>query len=384
MERFAWQQARSVAEAATLAKRTVAEAMLADPAQPAAADCVVLKAGGIDLLDLMKERLLRPARVVNLREIPGLGEITMNIGTGDTSTGDTSTGNTGSGNANARSTSATGASAGDASGVRIGALVTLAQLAAHPALRQRYTALADAAASSASPQIRQVATLGGNLLQRPRCWYFRSAAHHCARKGGDHCFAFAGENHYHAVFGQAGCAIVHPSTVATALVALDARVELATAQGTSRTVKLGDFLVGPEIDIRRETDLRAGEVLTAVLLPPASPGARSAFLKQAEKPSFDWSIADVAVVLECASDGRCRRAAVVLGATAPVPWRARQAESVLAGQMIDPVAARAAGQAAIAGAAPLPHNAYKLPILAALVRRAVLQAAGTADPEDAR
>ncbi len=344
MQPFAWQQARSVTEAATLARQTAAQAMLADPTQPA--DSVVLKAGGIDLLDLMKDDLLHPNRVVNLRAIPGLDGI-----------------------------------AEDANGVRIGALVTLEQLAANPTLRQRATALADAAASAASPQIRHVATLGGNLLQRPRCWYFRSAAHHCARKGGDRCFAFAGENQYHAVFGQAGCAMVHPSTVATALLALEARVELATAQGSARSVQLGDFLVGPEIDVRRETDLRAGEVLTAVVLPPAPASARSAFLKQSEKPSFDWSIADVAVVLDQAPDGRCRRAGVVLGAAAPVPWRARQAEAALAGQMIDPAVAHAAGQAAVAGATPLPHNAYKLPILAALVRRAVLQAAVVPDQE---
>ncbi len=159
----------------------------------------------------------------------------------------------------------------DDGGTRIGAMVTLEQLAAHPALRQRYTALADAAASSASPQIRHVATLGGNLLQRPRCWYFRSAAHHCARKGGEHCFAFAGENQYHAIFGHDGCAIVHPSTIATALVAFNARVELVNAQGGTRVLALEAFLVGPDVDVRRETDLRAGEVLTAVLLPPLSP-----------------------------------------------------------------------------------------------------------------
>jgi len=344
MQPFAWQQARSVTEAATLARQTVAQAMLADPAQPT--DSVVLKAGGIDLLDLMKQDLLRPSRVVNLRAIPGLDSITE-----------------------------------DTNGLRIGALVTLEQLAASPALRQRTTALADAAASAASPQIRHVATLGGNLLQRPRCWYFRSAAHHCARKGGDRCFAFAGENQYHAVFGQAGCAMVHPSTVATALVALDARVELATAQGTTRQVKLADFLVGPAIDIKRETDLRAGEILTAVLLPPTPATARSAFIKQAERSSSDWSIAEAAVLLDRAPDGRCQRAAVVLGAAAPVPWRASQAEAALTGQMIDPATAHAAGQAAIAGAVPLPHNAYKLPILAALVRRAVLQAAGAPDQE---
>jgi xanthine dehydrogenase YagS FAD-binding subunit len=264
----------------------------------------------------------------------------------------------------------------DGGGMRIGALVTLEQLAAHPALRQHYTAFADAAASAASPQIRHVATLGGNLLQRPRCWYFRSAAHRCARKGGDHCFAFGGENQYHAVFGHDGCAMAPPSTAATALVAFDARVELVNARGVPRTASLADFLVWPNIDIRRETDLHAGELLTSVLLPPTAPGTRSAFLKQAERSSPDWSIADVAVVLDRAPDGSCQRARVVLGAAAPVPWRVQQAEAALAGRTIDAAVAHTAGEAAIAGAVPLSGNGYKLPILATLVRRAALQAAG--------
>lgn len=347
MESFSWRNARAVAEATTLAGRTVAEAMLADPAMPAAPDCVVLKAGGIDLLDLMKEGLLRPTCVVNLRVVPGLDLI-----------------------------------ADDGGHVRIGALVTLEQLARHPLLRLRYAALADAAGSSASPQIRHMATVGGNLLQRPRCWYFRSIAHRCVRKGGDHCFAFAGENQYHAVFGHDGCAIVHPSTAATALIAFDARVELVNARGDKRIVPLADFLLGPGTDITRECDLRASEVLTAVLLPPLAPGTRSAFLKQSEKPSFDWSIADVAVVMDRASDGRCARAAVVLGAAAPVPWRAHLAETALTGQTIDAAVAHAAGQAAISGAVPLRYNAYKLPILAALVTRAALQAAGVAEQQE--
>ena len=352
MQPFAFQAARTVPEAASLTSTTVADAMLADPT--AAADSVVLKAGGIDLLDLMKEGLLRPGRIVNLREVPGLDTIVSDPN-----------------------------GVADADGVRIGTLVTLAQLAVHPLLRQRYTALADAAGASASPQIRHVATLGGNLLQRPRCWYFRSAAHYCARKGGDPCFAFVGENQYHAVFAQYGCAIVHPSTAATALVAFGARVALANAQGAPRSVPLAEFLVGPEVEMTRENTMRANEVLTAVVLPAMPTGTLSAFLKAAEKPSFDWSIADVAVVLDCAPDGRCQHAAVVLGAAAPIPWRARQAEAALVGHMIDPDAARSAGKAAIAGAVPLTHNAYKLPILAALVRRAVLQAGGIVDPEDA-
>lgn len=338
MQPFSWQSARSVTEAASLAKTTVADAMLGET------DSVVLKAGGIDLLDLMKENLLKPTRVVNLREVPGLDGITQ-----------------------------------DESGVRIGALVTLEQIASHPVLRQRYTALADAAGSSASPQIRHLASIGGNLLQRPRCWYFRSAAHYCARKGGDPCFAFVGENQYHAVFGQYGCAIVHPSTAATALVAFGAHVELASAQG-ARSVALADFLTGPETDITRENTLRAGEVLTAIVLPALPDTTRSVFLKQAERPSFDWSIADVAVVLDCSAEGKCQRASIVLGAAAPIPWRATHAEAALTGQIIDDAVAQAAGRAAIEGAAPLRHNAYKLPIFTTLVRRAVLRAVGKENP----
>jgi xanthine dehydrogenase YagS FAD-binding subunit len=226
-----------------------------------------------------------------------------------------------------------------------------------------------------------VATLGGNLLQRPRCWYFRSAAHHCARKGGDHCFAFAGENQYHAVFGHNGCAIVHPSTVATALLAHNARVELVNAQGVTRVVPIAAFLVGPEVDITRETDLRAGEVLTAVLLPPVTGGTRSVFLKQAERLSSDWSIADVAVVLDRGPDGQCQSISIALGAAAPVPWRARAAEAALTGQMIDAALAHTAGEAAVANGAPLSRNAYKLPILATLVRWAILKAAAIPNPE---
>jgi len=250
--------------------------------------------------------------------------------------------------------------------------VTLAQLAEHPLLRARYRALADAAGQSASPQIRQVATIGGNLLQRPRCWYFRSLHHHCVRKGGEACFAFAGENQYHAIFGHNGCAIVHPSTSATALVAFDARVELAGAQGRKRTVALEDFLLSPEQDIERENDLKPGEILTAVLLPPLKQGTRSAHLRQGELESFDWPLADVAVVLDMPAGEVCERAAIVLGAAAPVPYRAKEAQAVLAGNQVSNDAARRAARAALAGAMPLSQNAYKLPMFEALVRRVIL------------
>lgn len=340
MHPFAWRQAKTAEEAARAADSTVAAAMAAEPDTPEAAPWV-LKGGGIDLVDLLKEGLLRPAGLVNLRGVPGLAEIAETEG-----------------------------------GARVGAGVTLRTITAHPLLRARYPALAAAAGASASPEIRALATLGGNLLQRPRCWYFRSALHHCARKGGEHCFAFAGENVYHAVLGHDGCAMVAASTSATALLAYDATVELLAADGSRRRVPLGDFMVGPEIDITRETDLRPGEVLVAVHLPKLPEGARSAFRKAAEKPSFDWSIGDVAVLIGRDGLGVCRQARVALGAVAPVPWRARAAEAVLVGARIDEAVAARAAEAALAGAEPLRQNAYKVPLLAALLRRTVLEAAG--------
>jgi xanthine dehydrogenase YagS FAD-binding subunit len=337
MNNFEWMTAGDVAQASSAANTTVAAAMASQSGRPAA-DAIVVKAGGIDLLDLMKEGLLTPRRLINLRTVPGLDRI-----------------------------------APDGEGLRIGANVTLAVLAADPNIRARYRALADAAGSSASPQIRHVATIGGNLLQRPRCWYFRSSAHHCARKGGNTCFAFAGENQYHAIFDHNGCAIVHPSTAATALVAFGAQLELADKAGAKRVVMLEDFFTLPEIDIQRENNLKPGEIVTAVLLPALAATMRSAHLKQGETESFDWPIADVAVVLDM-SGNVCRKASVVLGAAAPVPHRAAAAEAVLAGKTIDETAARTAAQAALRGARPLTKNAYKLPIFETLVRRAILAA----------
>jgi xanthine dehydrogenase YagS FAD-binding subunit len=339
MNRFEWAIPHGVADAAGAGSATVADAMHSRSGSPPT-DAVILKAGGVDLLDLMKEGLLTPKRMVNLRAVPELGRIVEEK---------------------------------DAS-VRIGATATLAQLAAHPAIRAQYRALAQAAGNSASPQLRNVATIGGNLLQRPRCWYFRSLDHHCLRKGGSACFAFAGENEYHAIFGQNGCAIVHPSTSATALVAFNAQVELVDARRRKRLVALEKFFVPPEQDIARENDLKAGEILTAVLLPPLERSVRSAHLRQGELDSFDWPIADVAVVLDLDAAGVCRRASVVLGAAAPVPHRAKAAESALAGRSVTEEVARSAAQAALAGATPMSRNGYKLPIFEALVRRAILDA----------
>jgi xanthine dehydrogenase YagS FAD-binding subunit len=341
MRNFAFARAETIRQAASGAG-LVADAMLAPEGGASSGEVRVVKAGGIDLIDLMKEGLLAPAEVISLTAVPGLDAIAP---TPD-------------------------------GGLSVGSMVTLARLAADPMIRERYPALAEAAGESASPQIRAVATLGGNLLQRPRCWYFRSAEFRCLRKGGGHCYAISGENQYHAIFDNRFCAIVHPSTPATALVALSAEAELVDGDGGTRRVALEDFFVGPDRDVQRENDLKAGELLAAILLPPAS-GLRMAHMKLAQKESFDWPLADVAVVLDLAQGGTCNRASIVLGAAAPTPWRARAAEAVLSGKTVDSNLAAQAGQAAVDGATPLSANAYKAPMFEALVKRAILKAAAS-------
>jgi xanthine dehydrogenase YagS FAD-binding subunit len=341
VNRFAWTSAKSIAEATAGASTTVASAMTMSSETIA-----VVKAGGIDLLDLLKEGLLKPGKVVSLSAVPGLDAIAEE----------------------------------KSGGLRIGPMVTLAALADHALVQERYPALADALRSSASPQIRNVATLGGNLLQRPRCWYFRSQAYHCLRKGGGHCFAISGENQYHAIFDNMPCAIVHPSTAATVLVALGATAELTDASGAVRQLALADFFVSPDRDLQRENDLQPQEILTAIRLPHLLPNVRMAHMKQGEKDSFDWPLADVAVCLELNPDGTCKRAAIVLGAAAPVPHRATAAEAALVGKSIDEHAAAEAGRLALAGATPLSKNAYKLPLFETLVRRALIKASAIATP----
>jgi xanthine dehydrogenase YagS FAD-binding subunit len=297
----------------------------------------VVKAGGIELMDLLKEGLIAPSRLVNLRAVPGLDRIQDR----------------------------------GAEGVRVGPLVTLARLAEDRAVHARWRALAESAADAATPQIRNMATVGGNLLQRPRCWYFRSEQFPCLRKGGDRCFAQDGENEYHAVFGHRVCCAVHPSSLATALLALGAAVELTGPRG-SRVVPLEQFFVPAETVRERDTVRDDDEVLTDVLLPAPASGSASAYIKQAQKESYDWPLIEVAVAIERGAGGACIRASVVLGAVAPTPWRARAAEVALVGRPIDESSARDAGKAALQGAAALRDNAYKLPLLEVAVRRALL------------
>ena len=291
------------------------------------------KAGGVDLGDRMKEHLDEPQALVNIRRLRDLDFVKS-----------------------------------DGATLRLGPLLTLARLADDPQIRKAAPALAEAAAAAATPQIRNVATLGGNLAQRPRCWYFRKEEFRCRRKGGDTCFAIDGQNEMHAVFDNDLCAIVHPSATATALTALGASLVVKGAKG-DRAVAIDDFFVRPEKDILRENVLQPGELIVEVRVPA---GRTTGYVKLMEKQTFDWPLAEAAVAL-----GDQPR--VVLGAAAPVPWRAPKAEAMIRGlRKIDERVAAQAAKAAVEGAQPLQHNGYKLALLETAVKRALLAAGGAA------
>ncbi|MGV8039685.1 MAG: FAD binding domain-containing protein [Thermoanaerobaculaceae bacterium] len=249
-------------------------------------------------------------------------------------------------------------------GRRIGALATIAEVAASPLVRERYAALAEAASQVASPQLRNQGTLGGNLCQKPRCWYYRGDFL-CLRKGGEMCFAAEGENQGHALFGAERCFYVHPSDTAPALVALGASVRLVGPSGT-RALPLERFFVAPSTDPRRETALGPGEILTEVVLPPPGAGLRSSYRKVRARAVWDFALAGVALAVRVEA-GVVREARVVLSGVAPVPWRHTGAEAALVGKPLDAPTISAVAAAATTGAEPLAQNGYKVELLRGLL-----------------
>ncbi|MGB6686737.1 MAG: FAD binding domain-containing protein [Terracidiphilus sp.] len=306
-------------------------------------DGAVVKAGGVDLLDRMKNGTDTPSRLVNIRNISELRGIQQ---TSD--------------------------------GLTIGPLATLAEVADDSGIRTDYAVLADACGSAATPHIRNMATIGGNLLQELQCWYFRSADFECLRKGKEVCFAFSGLNQYHAVMDYGTCPSVAPSSAAVAMLALDGSVELTSAAKGKRTVAIRDFYVRPDANPHRFHVMADNELLTAIHIPKPAAGTRSAYQKYGEKESHDWAIADAGIVLEM--DGNvCKRAVVAMGAASPVVRRSKEAEAALTGKPITMETARAAGQASMTGAMPLSMNAYKVQLFPVAIYRTILLAAGQMD-----
>lgn len=256
-----------------------------------------------------------------------------------------------------------------AGGVRIGAMTTHSQVAADKTINQSYRALAQAAAAVASPQLRNQGTIGGNLCQRPRCWYFRGEFH-CARKGGDHCFAVGGENQNHAIFGGGACVIVHPSDTAPALIALGARVRVS-GPGQSRVVPLSSFFVGPATSVTKETILERNEILTEILLPAAEPGLKSSYRKVRGRGVWDFALTGVAVAL-LMKGSTVSRARVVFSGVAPVPWRSEAVEQAITGKALTADVVAAAAEAGVKGATPLEKNGYKVPMLKGIITESLL------------
>ena len=290
--------------------------------------------GGIDLLGEMKDDVASPGVLLGLAGVPGLTEIRE----GPT-------------------------------GVVIGGMATITAIEHHPGIRRRYSALAEAAERLATPQIRNVGTLAGNLCQRPRCWYYRNPLTPCLKRGGDVCYVLEGYSKYMCVTGGNGCYMVHPSDAAVPLVAFGADVNIA-GPAEDRTMPLEEFFTGPDVDITRENALERGEVVESVALPEPPAGTRSIFLKAQERVAGGFALASVATVVTLTGDA-IEAASIVLGGVAPTPLRARECEAYLVGKAMADVSPEHAGALALPDAQPFHDNRYKVTLARNLVTRSL-------------
>jgi xanthine dehydrogenase YagS FAD-binding subunit len=250
-------------------------------------------------------------------------------------------------------------------GLRIGALTTIAEVAASKRIAESYSGLGQAASEVASPQLRNQGTIAGNLCQKPRCWYYRGHFD-CLRKGGDKCFAFEGENQYHCIFGGDMCYIVHPSDTAPALAALGAVCRIS-GPASSRSVAVEAFHVPPTEDPQRETVLAPDEIVTEIVLRPPSPGLRSSYRKVRTRGAWDFALAGAALAI--VFDGETVQSArIFLSGAAPVPWRAKAAEEAIVGTTLDDTTIEKSAAATVAGAEPLEHNGYKVALFEGLMK----------------
>jgi xanthine dehydrogenase YagS FAD-binding subunit len=297
-----------------------------------------LIAGGTDLLPLLKDGLVSVGRLIDIKPARALHHLAFE----------------------------------ENGSLRIGALTTLAEIERSAEVAERLPILAQSVADTATPQLRAMATVGGNLLQRSRCWYFRGPFD-CWLKGGDTCYMRNGENKYAAIFEQGPCRSAHPSDLAPALVALDATVTLESASG-ARTLPVADLLAPPTADERVEYRLNPGELLTEIRIPAQSQNAYGVYLKAMDRRA--WAFALVSAAAQLTLDGgKVTEARLALGGVANVPWRVADAEALLQGQPLTPELAAQAAERAVQGATPLAHNHYKVAMARELARRAILMAA---------
>lgn len=304
-------------------------------------------AGGTDLLHEMKNGIISPDRLLDIKNIPDLEFVREENG-----------------------------------GLVIGALTRIAELERNVLVRENAELLTKAAGEAASPQLRNMGTIAGNICQRPRCWYYRNKDIPCLRKGGEKCFAVIGENRYHAVLGGGPCHIVCPSDLAPALTALRAELEIANKEG-KRRISIDDFFVGPQTNAYRENVLEPTDIIVKILIPSRGFNHngkinRSVFLKARERQSWDFALASVALNITM-EENTISSAGVAFGGVAPLPWRSEKVEELLIGKKVtnDTVEAiaDAAAEAGIAGARALRDNGYKIKLLQGLLRNAVMELA---------
>ena len=309
------------------------------------ADHGAILAGGTDLLALMKDDVVAPRRLVNIKQIEALRGVSYQAG----------------------------------NGLRIGALTTITEFASDPNVRQNYPALAEAAMEAASPQIRNVATIGGNMCQRPRCWYFRNGMGLMPTTRDGKSMVVEGDNRYAAILGNAGPAyFVSPSTLAPMLIAFGAKIRLYSAKAGGsgvRELPLEKFFVIPKSADELEHDLKPDEMVIELVVPPPAQDLKAAAYEVRQRAAFDWPLAMASVALTM-EGGTVKSARVVLGHVAPIPWVSPEAAQVLVGKSITPELAMTAANAALAQAKPLSHNKYKITLTKVAVKRAILNAQG--------
>ena len=290
--------------------------------------------GGIDLLGEMKEGTASPGLLIALAAVPGIAEIRESP-----------------------------------DGVTIGGMTTITAIEQHPGVRRRYAALAESAERLATPQIRNVGTLAGNLCQRPRCLYYRNPLTPCLKRGGEICYAHEGYSKYMCVAGGKDCFMVHPSDAAVPLVAFGASITIAGAE-CDRTVPLEEFFTGPDVDVTRENVLERGDVVQSVFLPEPPAGTRSIFLKAQERVAGGFALASVATVVTL-REGVVEAASIVLGGVAPTPLRAREAEASVVGKASTDVVPGEVGALVLPDAQPFEDNLYKVTLVRNLVARSL-------------
>ena len=298
---------------------------------------IAILAGGTDLLGEMKDSLAAPERLVNIRNLKELQGVRAGKG-----------------------------------GLTIGAATLLADVVENPMVQQQTPLLAMAAGKVGTPQIRNMGTIGGNLCQRPRCWYYRNN-YPCYKHGGKTCFSAAGENDFHAILEGGPSYIVHPSDTAPALVALGASARIVGGSG-ERIVPLDKFFISPKQDPTRENVLQPNEVLMELTVPAAPAGSKAVYVKEMVREIWDFALCSVAAMVTL-QNGVVSDARIVLGGVAPFPYRALKAEAAIKGKPLDDASCAAAGAAAVDGARPLAKNGYKVPLTQAVVKRALLSLA---------